>query len=110
MAGGQGVAQSGVQHPIFSWSAALPVSAPGIVQLTDGAARARPGLPTRDSAITMARISFSTDYLIVARITPSSHRGSVAAWQALPTWMDGATDYVNHNLKSGPQVLTENTS
>jgi hypothetical protein len=30
-ADGQGVAQSGVQHPIFSWSAALPVSAPGIV-------------------------------------------------------------------------------
>jgi len=37
-AGGQGVAQSGVQQPIFSWSAALPVSAPGIVQLADGAA------------------------------------------------------------------------
>jgi len=36
-AGGQGVAQSGVQHPIFSRSTALPLSAPGIVQLADGA-------------------------------------------------------------------------
>ncbi len=57
-ADGQGAAHSGLQQSIFSWSAAMPSSAPDIVQLTDGAAVAAPGLPINDSAIRMARISF----------------------------------------------------
>jgi len=59
-AAGAGVAQSGVQQPIFSWSGAIPSSAPAIVQLTDGAALAAPGLPIIDSAIRMATMSFIT--------------------------------------------------
>src|SRR3546814_8031761 len=57
---GHGVAHSGVQQSIFSWSAAMPSSAPAIVQLSDGAAFAAPGLPIKDSAIKMATISFTT--------------------------------------------------
>lgn len=59
-AAGAGVAHSGVQQPIFSWSGAIPAAAPAIVQLTDGAALAAPGLPMSDSAIRMATMSFVT--------------------------------------------------
>ncbi len=52
-AAGQGVAQSGVQQSIESWSGAMPMSAPAIEPPSEGAAKAGPGLPARDSAINM---------------------------------------------------------
>lgn len=62
---GAAVAQSGVQQLILSWSGAMPFSAPPIVQLTDGAALAAPGLPINDSAIRRAIMSFIENLLHV---------------------------------------------
>lgn len=50
-----GDAQSGVQHPISSWSAAVPVSAPDMEHASEGAALAAPGVSANDSAMRRER-------------------------------------------------------
>ena len=57
---GQPIAHSGVQQPIFSWSTAIPASAPCIEQPADGAAKAGPGVLAREKASKMAKMSLVT--------------------------------------------------
>lgn len=56
-AGGQVIAQSGVQHPIFSCSGAMPISAPAMEHPAEGAAKAGPGVIASESATSKARMS-----------------------------------------------------
>ena len=51
------IAQSGVQHPIFSWSGAMPISAPVMEHPAEGAAKAGPGLIASESATRRAKMS-----------------------------------------------------
>ena len=51
------IAQSGVQHPIFSCSGAMPISAPVIEHPAEDAAKAGPGLSASESATSRARTS-----------------------------------------------------